>query len=133
MTRIISPPAKPFNRRRGKTASTAMLADNDLDMLVSPSGPVAGRIDPINGDVWPAWAGGGWIAAIAGYPHVSVPMGTVHGMPVGVSFIGAKDADAKVLSYGYAYEQRTQLRADPQYLSSAEDRSEIAKAMAPSP
>lgn len=107
----------------------AMLAEHNVDILVSPSGPVPGRIDAINGDVWPPFPGAGWIAAIAGYPHVSVPMGTVHGMPVGFSFMGAKDQDAAVLSYGYAYEQRTNLRAEPQYLPTAEARDEIAGPM----
>ncbi len=107
----------------------ALLAENNVDILVAPSGPVAGRIDPINGDVWPRWAGSGSLAAIAGYPHLSVPMGTVHGLPVGVSFIGGQDKDAEVLSFGYAYEQKTHMRAEPQYLKSAEDRPEIKKAM----
>ncbi|HSF14872.1 MAG TPA: amidase [Vicinamibacteria bacterium] len=107
----------------------ALLSAHDLDVLVSPSGPVASRIDPVNGDVWPDWAGAGWMAAIAGYPHASVPMGTVHGVPVGISFIGTRDADASVLSYAYAYEQRTKHRPEPQYLPSAEARPEIATAM----
>jgi amidase len=107
----------------------AMLADHDLDILASPSGPVSSRVDPVNGDVWPDWAGGGYLAAIAGYPHVSVPMGTVHGIPIGVSFIGAKDSDAAVLAFGYAYEQRSNLRVEPRYLADAEAREEIAAAM----
>ena len=84
----------------------------------------------MNGDVWPSWAGGGYLAAIAGYPHATVPMGTVHGLPVGISFMGAKDNDANVLSFAFAYEQATMHRVDPQYLESAEARSEIAAAMA---
>ncbi len=107
----------------------ALLSEYNVDILVSPSGPVAPPIDPVNGDVWPNWAGAGWLAAIAGYPHVTIPMGTVHGLPVGFSFIGAKDQDAAVLSFGYAYEQRTGLRVEPQYLKNAEARDEIAAAM----
>lgn len=106
-----------------------LLAENDVAVLVSPSGPVAPLVDAINGDVWPNWAGAGWMAAIAGYPHLSVPMGAVDGIPVGLSFIGAKDQDAAVLSYGYAYEQRTKLRPEPGYLKNAEAREEIAAAM----
>ena len=106
-----------------------LLATYNVDILVSPSGPVASRVDPINGDVWPSFPGAGSMAAIAGYPHITVPMGTVHGMPVGFSFIGAKDQDAKVLSYGFAYEQNSNMRAEPQYLKDAEARPEIAKAM----
>ena len=95
----------------------------------SPSGPLPGRMDPVNGDVWPAWAGAGYLAAIAGYPHLSVPMGTVRGAPVGISFIGAKDDDARVLALGYAYEQRTKHRVEPAYLPGAEALPEIAEAM----
>ncbi len=56
-------------------------------------------------------------------------MGTVRGLPIGVSFMGAKDQDAKVLSYGYAYEQKTMARAEPQYLLNAEALEDVAAAM----
>jgi amidase len=106
-----------------------LLAEYDVNLLVSPSGPVAPRIDPVNGDVWPAWAGAGSIAAQAGYPHLTVPMGDVHGIPIGVSFIGSAGDDAAIIAYGYAYEQASLLRPDPHYLESAEDRLEISAAM----
>ncbi|MEP1145138.1 MAG: amidase [Henriciella sp.] len=106
-----------------------LLADYDVRMLVAPSGPLSPRVDPVNGDNWPAWAGAGYLAAIAGYPHITVPMGEVHGVPIGVSILGAKDADASVLSWGYAYEQASNLRVEPQYLPTAEARPEIAAAM----
>ena len=105
-----------------------LLTEYDVNFLVSPSGPVAPRIDPVNGDVWPDWAGAGWLPADAGYPHLTVPMGDVHGIPVGVSFIGSAGDDAAILAYGYAYEQATQLRPDPHYLQTADDRPEIAAA-----
>ena len=107
-----------------------LLREYRVDVLVSPSGPLAPRVDPVNGDVWPAWAGAGWMAAIAGYPHLSVPMGDVHGVPLGLSFIGTAGQDGQILSFGYAYEQASQLIVTPQYLSSAEGRPEIAAAMA---
>ncbi len=106
-----------------------LLTKHNVDILVAPSGPVASRTDPLNGDVWPNFPGAGGMAAIAGYPNITVPMGTIHGMPVGVSFMAARFQDAKVLSYGYAYEQATNLRAEPQYLATAEERPEIARAM----
>lgn len=107
-----------------------LLAENGLDAIVSPTGPLAPPVDAVNGDVWPEWAGSGWLAAIAGYPHLTVPMGAVHGAPVGLSFIGAKDADAAILSLGYAYEQRTKKRVDPKYLGTAADAPDIKAAMA---
>ena len=106
-----------------------LLADHDVQMLVSPSGPLSPRVDPVNGDTWPAWAGAGYLAAIAGYPHITVPMGDVHGIPIGFSIMSGKDADAAVLSWGYAFEQASQMRVTPQYLASAEDRPEIAAVM----
>ena len=108
-----------------------LMAENNVDMLVSPSGPVASRIDPVNGDVWPAWAGAGYLAAVAGYPHITVPMGDVHGVPIGFSIMAGKAQDADVLSYGYAFEQIAGKRVEPKYLRSAEDRPELKKAMRP--
>lgn len=106
-----------------------LLSEHSVDMLVSPSGPVSPRIDPVNGDNWPAWAGAGYLAAIAGYPHITVPMGDVHGVPIGFSIMGAKDADADILSWGFAYEQASQMRVEPGFLPDAEARPEIAAAM----
>ena len=108
-----------------------LLAEHDLVAIVSPSGPLAPPVDAINGDVWPEWAGAGWMAAIAGYPHLSVPMGTVDGLPVGLSFIGGKDRDAQVLALGHAYELKTHRRVEPRYLPNAEARPEIREAMRP--
>ena len=116
-------------RATGENGIDALLAANNVDILVSPSGALTSRVDPINGDVWPPFPGAGWMAAIAGYPHVSVPMGHVHGVPVGLSFIGTRNQDADVLAFGYAYEQGTNHRRDPQFLRDAEAREEIARAM----
>ncbi len=106
-----------------------LLAENQLDAIVSPSGPLAPPVDAVNGDVWPEWAGAGWLAAVAGYPHLSVPMGAVNAAPVGLSFIGAKGADAAMLSYGYAFEQQSKKRVDPRYLKTASEQTAIAEAM----
>ncbi len=107
----------------------ALLAKYNVDVLVSPSGPVVPRVDPVNGDVWPRFPGAGGIAARAGYPHASVPMGEIRGLSVSVSFLGGKTEDAKILSYAYAYEQKSQKRIEPNYYNSAEDIADIAKAM----
>ena len=106
-----------------------LLSDNDVAMLVAPSGPLSPRVDPVNGDTWPAWAGAGYLAAIAGYPHITVPMGEVHGVPIGFSIMAGAGSDADVLSWGYAFEQSSQLRVEPKFLPSAEARPEIAAAM----
>jgi amidase len=118
-------------RGTGADGIDKMMRDYEVVMLVSPSGPVASRVDPVNGDVWPSWAGAGSYAAVAGYPHITVPMGDVHGVPVGFSIMASKGQDADVLSYGYAFEQAGGKRVEPKYLRSAEDRPELEKAMRP--
>ena len=118
-------------RGTGENGIDKLMSDNNVTMLVAPSGPVASRIDPVNGDVWPSWAGAGYLAAVAGYPNITVPMGDVHGVPVGFSIMAGKGQDASVLAYGYAFEQAGGIRPEAKYLRSAEDRIEIGKAMWP--
>ncbi|MEZ5892871.1 MAG: hypothetical protein R3C58_06965 [Parvularculaceae bacterium] len=123
------PARADIDRATGADGIDKMMAEHNVVALVAPSGPLAPRIDPVNGDVWPAWSGAGYLAAVAGYPHLTVPMGTVHGVPIGLSIMAGKNDDATVLSLGYAYEQRTKLRSEPQFLPTAEARPEIAAAM----
>ena len=87
--------------------------------------PPAWKIDAVNGDQI-AGGGAGGLAAVAGYPHLSVPMGQVKGMPVGLSFIGPKWSDALILSLGYAYEQARGALPGPRFLRSIEESPEIA-------
>ncbi|MEC9143858.1 MAG: amidase family protein, partial [Pseudomonadota bacterium] len=101
----------------------ALLRDHDVQVLMGPSGPVSPRADVVNGDVWPAWAGAGFMAAISGYPNLTVPMGTIAGVPVGVSFISGHDADSLLLSVGLAFEETGSGSPMPEYKPSvnAED------------
>ncbi len=109
-----------------------LLNEFNVTVLIAPSGPVVPRVDPINGDIWPSnWPGYGSHAARAGYPHVTVPMGGIHSLSVGISFIGGQNKDAEILAYAYAYEQHSKRRLAPQYLSNAEETPKIGKAMKP--
>jgi amidase len=109
-----------------------LLYEFEVQVLIAPSGPAVPRVDPINGDVWPSsWPGFGGHAAKAGYPHATVPMGGIHGISVGLSFIGGKNTDAEILSYAYGYEQHSLRRLEPQYLKNAEAVPFIADAMKP--
>jgi len=71
------------------------------------------------------------VPAIAGYPHLTVPMGFVDGLPVGMSFIAGKWEDAKVLSLGYAFEQLTQAIRPPAFLPSVDQGEALAPLLAP--
>ncbi len=83
----------------------ALLDKHNVQVLMGPSGPVSPRTDVLNGDVWPAWAGAGSMAAVSGYPNLTVPMGTIAGVPVGVSFMSGRNSDSLLLSVGLAFEQ----------------------------
>lgn len=89
----------------------AAFAKHRLDALVGPSGGPAWLIDTINGD---QYSGGNTsLAAVAGYPHLTVPMGFVRHLPVGFSFIGLPYSEARLLGLGYAFEQATKARRSP--------------------
>ncbi len=107
-----------------------MLKDNNVVALVGPTMPAAWLIDSVHGDQI-SGGGAGSLAAVAGYPHLTVPMGDVKGLPIGLSFIGPKWSDAHILSLGYDYEQASQKRMDPKLLRSIEEREEVVRAFTP--
>jgi len=63
-----------------------MMADNNVQFLMAPSTAPTFLVDHMYGDTYPGGTGAGWVAAIAGYPHITVPMGTYKGLPTGVFF-----------------------------------------------
>lgn len=89
------------------------LHDLRLDAIVAPSTGPAWVIDPIAGD---RSTGGAWAtAAIAGYPHVSVPAGSAFGLPIGMSFFAGAFADATLLAFAHAFERATRARFAPSF------------------
>ena len=97
--------------------------------LVAPTGGPAWPTDPVMGDRFLGSAS--TLAAVAGYPHLTVPMGFVHGLPVGLSIFGAKWDDARILSLGYAYEQQSRAFRAPAFLDSVNDNEAIAPLQRP--
>ena len=71
------------------------------------------------------------LAAVAGYPHLTVPMGLVKGLPVGMSFIGPAWSEARLLAVGAAFEAAAHARRPPRLLPSLETSEEIAPLLAP--
>ncbi|HET7026022.1 MAG TPA: amidase, partial [Gemmatimonadales bacterium] len=92
----------------------AVLHDQQLDALVAPTGNPAWPTDWVNGDHFTG--GSSTPAAVAGYPSITVPMGSVSGLPVGISFIGRAWAEAMMIRLGFAYEQASKFRRVPQFL-----------------
>lgn len=92
------------HRLAGPEGIDRLLADNNVVALVAPTLAPAFLIDPILKDAY-IGGGAGSLAAVSGYPHLTVPMGVVMGMPVGLSFVGPAWSEARLLSLGYAFEQ----------------------------
>ena len=89
-----------------------LLAAHDLDLLISPSNTPAWKIDLIVGDRWLGSSSS--FPARAGYPHVTVPMGFVHGVPVGLSFYASAFAEPVLIAAAFAYEQGSRRARPPQ-------------------
>ncbi|MEE4317973.1 MAG: amidase [Erythrobacter sp.] len=92
-------------RIAGKETLDKLLADNDVQFLVVPTRGPSWVSDLVNGDNFNGSVGFGSPSAIAGYPHLTVPMGAIEGLPVGLSILGAKWDDHAVLKAGAAYEK----------------------------
>ena len=103
-------------RIAGAETIDRLLGDFKVSFLVFPTRGPAWTSDLVNGDNYNGSIGFGSPAAIAGYPHLTVPMGAVEGLPVGVSFVGAKWGDHAVLKAGDAYEKaRTAVLPRPSF------------------
>jgi amidase len=114
-------------RLAGPEGIDKLLKQYDVVALVGPTMAPAWLIDAVNGDQV-SGGGAGSLAAVAGYPHLTVPMGQVKGLPVGLSFMGPKWSDALILSLGYDYEQASQKRMDPRFLPAIEQTPEVRRA-----
>lgn len=103
-------------RFTGKEGIDAIMDKHKLDALIAPTNGPTWTIDWVNGDHF----GGGSSspAAISGYPNITVPMGFVHSLPVGISFFGRAWNEPVLLTIAYAFEQATKHRKAPGFKES---------------
>jgi len=94
----------------------AVMTKHRLDALIAPTQGPIWSIDLVNGD---CGSGGSFTqpAAVAGYPHITVPMGLVQGLPVGLSFVGRAWSEPTLLKLAYAYEQASKARRPPTFVT----------------
>ena len=90
-----------------------------LDAIVVGTDSLPPLIDPILGSTFAPGPNSSTLPAVAGYPHVTVPAGWFHGLPLGLSFIGGPFSEGKLLGYAYAFEQATRHRKAPRYFATA--------------
>jgi amidase len=103
-------------RLAGVEGIDAALEKDHLDALVAPTMGPAWTTDWVNGD---HFLGGGTSSApaVAGYPHITVPMGLVRGLPVGLSLVSTAWSEPKLIAYAYAFEQAAHARQPPHFNS----------------
>jgi amidase len=92
-----------------------MLADYKVDALVAPTAGPAWVVDTVNGDHSSGQTS--TLPAVAGYPHLTVPMGMVYGLPVGLSFVGPAWSEARLLGFGFAFEREIGFRPRPGFVA----------------
>jgi len=98
-----------------KEGIDAVMDQYRLDAMVAPTGSPAWLTDLVNGDHAPG--GSSNAAAVAGYPDITVPAGFVSGLPIGISFFGRAWSEPTLLKIASGFEQTTQIRKPPQFLS----------------
>lgn len=102
-----------MNRLVREEGIDKVMADNRLDAFMAPTGSPAWKTDLVNGDSYTVSSSSP--AAIAGYPNITVPMGLVDGLPVGISFFGRAWSEPLLLEIAYAYEAGTKYRTAPTF------------------
>jgi amidase len=92
-----------------------LMNEHKLNAIMAPTGSPAWKTDLVNGDNF--MGGSSSYAAIAGYPNITVPMGFIDELPVGVSFFGRAWSEPLLLEIAYGYEQGTKKRCAPKFLA----------------
>ncbi|HVJ01084.1 MAG TPA: amidase [Sphingomonas sp.] len=107
--------ARAKSLRLARQGLDEMMKSAGAELLVTPTYGTPWLSDPAHGDQF-SGPSASELPAVSGYPHLTVPMGLVDGLPAGLSFIGAPWSDGLLLQAGYAYEQAAKARVVPGYL-----------------
>lgn len=101
------------SKRIAQSGINDLIDEHQLDALIAPSNGPAWMIDPVNGDSF--GIGSSSLAAVSGYPSITVPAGYVAGLPIGLSFIGKAWNEKQLIEIAYAFEETTKARHAPEF------------------
>ena len=95
-----------------------VIKEENLDAIIAPTNGPAWKIDLVNGDHF--LGGSSSMAAVSGYPSITVPMGFVSDLPIGISFFGKAFSEGRLIELAFSYEQLTKHRKSPEYKDSVD-------------
>jgi len=108
-----------LQRMSQKEGIDLVMDEHNLDAIIAPTGSPAWSTDWLNGDNY--HLGSSSPAAWAGYPNITIPMGDIHGLPVGLSFFGRAWSEPTLIEIAYGFEQKTKARFPPKFRSNDEE------------
>ena len=122
--------ARATSRRlAGKDGLERLMKLHQLDAIIAPTTGPAWQIDVINGDSYTG--GNSTLAAVSGYPHLTVPMGLAQGLPAGLSFMGPAWSERDLLALGAAFEALVGPAPRPSFMPNVDAVPAIAPLLAP--
>lgn len=101
-----------YSKAYSQSSINSVMQDLQLDALVAPTNSIGWPLDP-TGDKTEGYVSSASLAAVSGFPNITVPAGYLEGFPIGLSFMGRQFAEPTLISIAYAYEQLTQAREAP--------------------
>jgi amidase len=101
-----------LSKQIAQTGIDNALLEHDLDALIAPTRGPAWMTDNVSGDRSSGISSSS-LAAISGYPSITIPAGDILGLPIGISFIGSEFSDARMIQFAHALEQGGYRRRPP--------------------
>jgi amidase len=104
------------SKRLSRQAIDGALEKDDLDLIIAPTNGPSWLVDLVNGDNFGTSVASSTLPAVSGYPNITLPMGAVHGLPIGLSLFGTAHSEPALLRAAHAFEQAAAPRKVPEFI-----------------